>query len=98
MNAYCSHSGGCTTLYNTLKKAGWKDKGRLSISKLKRGDILINPSRHVEIYTGEKDKYGNVLSVAAHDDRDGKSGDSSGTEISIAPTKYFSWTNVLRLE
>lgn len=102
MLKYCRSSGGCTTLYNTLKKNGWKDMGKLSTSKLKRGDILINPSAHVEIFTGKKNRFGQYLNAGAHDNYDGKSGDSSGREISIAPTAYFNtpwhhYTKVLRL-
>ncbi len=93
----CNNVGGCRSLYNYLLSNGWENMGKLSFDKLKRGDILINPGAHVEIFLGEKDKSKNWLNVAAHDDRDGKTGDRSGTEVSIAPSRYFSYyTAVLR--
>lgn len=99
MNSYNKRAGGCRSLLYALKSAGWTDMGKLPYSKLKRGDILINPSRHTEIFLAEKDSKGRWLNVAAHNDRDGKTGDSKGTEISVAPSCYFSYyTHVLRLQ
>ncbi len=66
---------------------GWKrvtaNGKKPSVSKLKRGDILVNPSYHIEIYDGDKQD------VGAHYDYDGKSGDSSGEEVNIRPTSKF---------
>lgn len=77
--------GGVVTL---LKQNGWKqvkvNGKKPSISQLKRGDILVNPSYHIEIYDGNK------MDVGAHWDWDGKTGDSSGEEINIRPTSKFS--------
>jgi uncharacterized protein YjdB len=77
--------GGVVTL---LKQNDWKlvkVNGKTpSISQLKRGDILVNPSYHIEIYDGNK------MDVGAHWDWDGKTGDSSGQEINIRPTSKFS--------
>ena len=82
--------GGCTDLYYKLLDRGWKDKGNLSEKKLKRGDILINPHAHVEIY------YGDGLTVGAHDNYDGKKGDGSGREIRVDEIYAHFWTHVLR--
>ena len=77
--------GGVVTL---LKQNDWKlvkvNGKKPSISQLKRGDILVNPSYHIEIYDGNK------MDVGAHWDWDGKTGDSSGQEINIRPTSKFS--------
>lgn len=77
--------GGVVTL---LKRNDWKMvkyKGKKPpIRKLKRGDILVNPSYHIEIYSGDG------MDVGAHYDWDRKTGDSSGEEINIRPTKKFS--------
>lgn len=89
--------GGCNSLYYLLKSKGWKDIGRIPPSKMKCGDIMINPHMHVEIFTGEM-RNGFYLNVAAHDDYDGKSGDSTGRDISVAPNTWFlrHYTTVLR--
>ena len=77
--------GGVVTL---LKQNDWKlvkvNGKKPSISQLKRGDILVNPSYHIEIYDGDG------MDVGAHWDWDGKTGDSSGQEINIRPTSKFS--------
>lgn len=82
--------GGCTDLYNKLLSRGWTDKGDLSEKKLKRGDILINPYAHVEIY------YGDGMTVGAHDNYDGKKGDGNGREIRVGDIYGHFWTHVLR--
>ena len=81
---------GCTDLYNQLLDRGWKDMGDLKEKKLKRGDILINPSAHVEIY------YGDGMTVGAHDNYDGKKGDGNGREIRVDEIYAHFWTHVLR--
>lgn len=89
---YCGNYGigGCRDLYNKLLKAGWEDKGNLKGGKLKRGDILINPGAHVEIY------YGEGMTVGAHDNYDGKKGDGSGREIRVGDIYGHFWNHVLR--
>ena len=89
---YCGNYGigGCRDLYNKLLKAGWEDKGNLKEGKLKRGDILINPGAHVEIY------YGEGMTVGAHDNYDGKKGDGSGREIRVGDIYGHFWNHVLR--
>ncbi|NLD10216.1 MAG: Ig domain-containing protein [Clostridiales bacterium] len=80
----------CGGLNTMLKNDdNFKSMGKLSISKLKRGDILINPNRHVEIYIGDK------TDVGAHDDYDNKSGESTQDEIYTNATWTF-YTNVYR--
>jgi hypothetical protein len=86
---YAPDCGGLKTL---LLKNGWKDMGKLDVSKLKRGDILMNPHSHVEIYDGKG------YDVAAHSDKDGKPGGNTTLgkyEISISKTYSF-YTTVLR--
>ena len=56
---------------------------------LKAGDIMWR-SGHVEVYLG------NNQLVGAHRDRDGKSGDSSGTEISVTKYNDQGWSGVIR--
>lgn len=94
----CKKTGGCSSLYNILIKKGWKDIGKIKPEAMQRGDIMINPASHVEIFTGKQNKLGEYLNVGAHDDYDGISGDPSGKEISIAPITWFkgSYTTVLR--
>lgn len=84
---YSTHNIG-----NALARNGWKNLGNLPISKCKRGDILLNPSYHVEIYCGN-----NIL-VGAHQNRDGRSGESADNEI--YSQKYWGkwWTQVWRFK
>ena len=94
----CKKTGGCSSLYRNLIKKGWQDLGKIKPEAMQRGDIMINPASHVEIFTGKQNKIGEYLNVGAHDDYDGRSGDPSGREISIAPITWFkgSYTTVLR--
>ena len=62
----------------------------IGLYKPLRGDILINPHAHVEIY------YGDGLTVGAHDNYDGKKGDGSGREIRVDEIYAHFWTHVLR--
>ena len=73
-----------------LQRNGWKNMGNLSPGSCKRGDILLNPSSHVEICIGKKS------TVGAHNDYDGKSGESHDNEISIINNKPHFWTQVWR--
>ncbi|MEE3404912.1 MAG: peptidoglycan amidohydrolase family protein [Acutalibacteraceae bacterium] len=78
---------------NVLKNSGWKWIPWSQIggtANLKRGDILLNEVMHTEIYLG------NNQNVGAHQDLDGRTGDSSGKEINVAPYWYDYWDGVLR--
>lgn len=64
-------------------------------STLKRGDIILDIDRHVELYVG------NGNTAAAHSDRGNpQTGDQTGTEVSVSP--YYNgvsgifWDGVLR--
>ena len=72
-----------------LIKRSYKKNGKTkyyyskpSVKELKRGDIVLNCSCHIQIHAG------NGLDVGAHNNYDGKSGDSSGREVSV----NTSWT------
>ena len=75
---------------DALEKNGWANLGALNISKCKRGDILLAPGYHVEIYCGS-----NIL-VGAHQDRDGKTGESSDNEIYYQNYSGKWWKQVYR--
>ena len=53
-----------------------------SVKQLKRGDVLVNTSCHIQIHVG------NGWDVGAHNNYDGKTGDSSGREVSV----NYTWT------
>ncbi|MBP5380093.1 MAG: C40 family peptidase [Ruminococcus sp.] len=62
-------------------------------SDLKVGDVLFyraNGSGHTEMYIGSG------KNVGAHDDYDGKKGDSSGKEINTQKFSFWKWQGVLR--
>lgn len=77
-----------------MKKNGWKKvtvkykkNGKTyyrkpNKSELKRGDVLVNTSCHIQIHVG------NGYDVGAHNNYDGKTGDSSGREVSV----NYTWT------
>ena len=81
-----------------MKKNGWKKvtvkhkykkNGKTkyyytkpSKKQLKRGDVLVNTSCHIQIHVG------NGYDVGAHNNYDGKTGDSSGREVSV----NYTWT------
>ena len=86
-------------MLNVFKKCGFKDvtsKVNLKTgSGLKRGDILLNPSHHTEIYIG------NGKNVGAHIDEKGgvtgtKIGDNTGKEICTNNYYNYPWKYVLR--
>ena len=64
-----------------FEKAGFTSykKGDVSIQ---RGDILLKPGSHVELYLGDN------TCVAAHSDYDGKTGDGNGKEIQVRTKNY----------
>lgn len=65
-----------SSMSNPFIKAGFTryKKGAVTI---KRGDILLKPGSHVELYLGDN------TCVGAHSNYDGKTGDSSGKEIAV---------------
>ena len=81
----CGYKVGSTVFYTgsmsgILQKAGFTRYSFHSGSELKPGDILLihveGGNQHTEIYAG------NGKNVGAHEDKDGRPGDSSGGEIS----------------
>ncbi len=81
-----------------MKKNGWKKvtvkhkykkNGKTkyyytkpTVKQLKRGDILVNTSCHIQMHVGDG------YDVGAHNNYDGKTGDSSGREVSV----NYTWT------
>ena len=64
-------------------------------SDLIRGDVLLNVDQHTEMYIGDG------KNIGAHTNRDGKPGDSSGTEVYISDYQDFhdgGWDCILRLK
>ena len=54
------------------------------------GDVLLNEINHTEMY------FGNGQNIGAHTNRDGKPGDSSGTEVGLSKYHNYPWDCVLR--
>ena len=77
-----------------MKQNGWKKvtvkykrNGKTyyrkpTVKELKRGDVLVNTSCHIQMHVG------NGYDVGAHNNYDGKTGDSSGREVSV----NYTWT------
>lgn len=63
---------------------------------LKRGDVLLNPATHTELYAG------NGTAVGAHSSETGgkygKTGDQTGNEISAQPYRNKNYTEVWRYD
>ena len=74
-----------------LKAVGFKAHKFTSIDELKRGDILWSID-HTEVYVGDG------KNVGAHTNKDGKDGDSSGTEVNVADNWRNNWTYYYRYE
>ena len=62
---------------SVVEKLGFTVFRRSEVGSLCRGDILLRPSSHVELYLGDG------RCVAAHQDYDYRSGDSKGKEIQV---------------
>lgn len=81
-----------------LEKLGFTVYRKSEVPVLHRGDILLQPNTHVEIYLGEG------CCVAAHQDYDRRSGDSKGKEIQVRPQENCpfcakkQYTYVIRLK
>lgn len=74
------------SLNTSSMKAAFEKVGFTSYKKgdvtIQRGDILLKPGSHVELYLG------NDTCVAAHNDYDGKTGDGNGKEIQVRTKSY----------
>lgn len=88
-DAGASYCGNMKEAFLSTGKFEWIP-GEPNVNNLKPGDILLNPNKHTEMYVGK----GN--NVGAHDNRDGKDGDSSGTEVNVQGYWSPGWTGVLR--
>ena len=67
----------------------WSQIG--GVSKLQRGDVLLNEVQHTEIYLG------NNQNVGAHSNRGySQTGDQTGTEVSVSSYYFHPWDGVLR--
>lgn len=91
-----THSGYTGTMINDFTAIGftWYPGLGNEPSQLYRGDILLNPSSHTEIYIG------GGQNVGAHCNEwggitGGQTGDQTGNEISV-DWYYTGWTGVLR--
>lgn len=83
-------------LGQALKRAGFR-KVKVNLDnadELQYGDILLNPDKHVEIYSGKH------TTVGAHSSEtggiDGKPGDQTGNEISVQTYRNKGYTEVWR--
>lgn len=75
---------------STLPKAGFEYvSGKPTLNNLQPGDILWK-NGHTEMYIG------NGKVVGAHDNLDGRSGDSSGKEINVSQYTDKSWSGFFR--
>ncbi len=86
-----------SSMISTFSKIGFKAYKKGTVEP-RRGDIYVQPGSHVELYLG------NGYCAGAHENTDGKSGDSKGNEIDIRPLSKCSWcrnkqyTYILRYE
>lgn len=78
------------TMGPLLEGAGFAGLPFEGMAALAPGDILVAPG-HTEIYLGEG------RNVGAHDDYDGRPGDSSGAEVCAGPYWDSGWDRVYRL-
>ena len=74
----------------TLPSAGFKYvSGKPNVNNLQPGDLLWK-NGHTEMYIG------NGQVVGAHENKDGRSGDSSGNEINVSQYTDKSWSGYFR--
>lgn len=73
-----------------LESVGFEHLPFTGMGDLIEGDILVNPSRHTEIY------FGNGQCIGAHNDYDGRPGDSSGREVSVSSFWNAGYEDVYR--
>lgn len=75
---------------SALLKTGFEFvSGTPNVNNLQPGDILWK-NGHTEMYVG------NGQMVGAHENKDGRQGDSSGNEINVSPYKDKSWEGYFR--
>ncbi len=86
-----------SSIISVFGKVGFKSYKKGTVTP-RRGDIYVQPGSHVELYLGDG------YCAGAHENTDGKSGDSKGNEIDIRPLSKCSWcrnkqyTYILRYE
>lgn len=86
-----------SSIISVFSKVGFKSYKKGTVTP-RRGDIYVQPGSHVELYLGDG------YCAGAHENTDGKSGDSKGNEIDIRHTSKCSWcrnqqyTYILRYE
>ncbi|MBR2044352.1 MAG: C40 family peptidase [Clostridia bacterium] len=86
-----------SSMISAFSKVGFKAYKTGTVTP-RRGDIYVQPGSHVELYIG------NDTCIGAHENTDGKSGDSKGNEIDIRNISKCSWcrnkkyTYILRYE
>ena len=88
-DAGATYCGNMKTAFLKTGKFEWIP-GEPNVNDLKPGDILLNPDKHTEMYVGKGHN------VGAHANRDGRNGDSSGTEVNVQGYWSPGWTGVLR--
>lgn len=85
-------------MYNAFLKSGFKDvTATVNLTTgagLQRGDILLTPNKHTEIYIGNGERVG--AHVAETGGKTGKQGDQTGNEISVKRYTNLPWRYVLR--
>ena len=86
-----------SSMISAFEKVGFKAYKKSEVTP-RRGDIYVQPGSHVELYLGDG------YCAGAHENTDGKSGDSKGNEIDIRPLSKCGWcrnkqyTYILRYE
>ena len=86
-----------SSIISVFTKIGFKSYKKGAVTP-RRGDIYVQPGSHVELYLGDG------YCAGAHENTDGKSGDSKGDEIDVRPLSKCSWcrnkkyTYILRYE
>lgn len=78
------------TMGPILESVGFERLPFTGMGDLIEGDILVNPSRHTEIY------YGDGQCLGAHSDYDRVPGDSSGREVCLGSFWDAGYTDVYR--
>lgn len=85
-------------MYNPFIRCGFKDVTNsinlITGEGLKRGDILLNPSDHVEIYIGNGRNVG--ARISENGTIHGSGGDQTGQEIRTHSYYNYPWEYVLR--
>ena len=85
-------------MYQPFLKSGFKNiTSSINLrngSGLKRGDVLLNPGRHVEIYIGNGRNVG--ARISERGTIHGRGGDQTGQEIRTHSYYNYPWTHVLR--